>query len=109
MPPMVQHKTPELPASDESAHALPRPLKLPAIARRNELFGRACDQYIISRTACNTAQNGYARGVVAIEIIALRPFSRGAFALKAWLAPKSPGFQAKTGPGAHSSRSARRD
>ena len=37
MSPMVQHETPELPASDGSAHALPRPLKLPVIARRNDL------------------------------------------------------------------------
>ena len=37
MPPVVQHQSPELPASDGSAHALPRPLKLPVIVRRNNL------------------------------------------------------------------------
>ena len=35
MPPVVQHEASELPASDGSVHGLPRPLKLPAIARRN--------------------------------------------------------------------------
>ena len=34
---VVQHKPSELPASDGSAHALPRPLKLPVIARWNDL------------------------------------------------------------------------
>ena len=47
MPPMVQHKSPELPASDGSAHALPRLLKLPVIARRNDLYERVHRQYII--------------------------------------------------------------
>ena len=49
MSPMVQHKSPELPASDGSAHALPRPLKLPVVARRNDLCERVRHQYIISR------------------------------------------------------------
>ena len=49
MPPMVQHETPELPASDGSAYALPRPLKLPVIARRNDLCEEGCHQYIIPR------------------------------------------------------------
>ena len=49
MPPMVQHETPELPASDGSAHALPRPLKLPVIARRNDLCEEGCHQYITPR------------------------------------------------------------
>ena len=35
MPPVVQHKSAELPASDGSVHGLPLLLKLPAIARRN--------------------------------------------------------------------------
>ena len=33
MPPVVQHKAPELPASDGSAHGLPLLLKLPVIVR----------------------------------------------------------------------------
>ena len=36
MPTVVQHKAPELPASDGSAHGLPLLLKLPVIIRWND-------------------------------------------------------------------------
>lgn len=38
VPPVVQKETLELPASDGSAHGLPLLLKLPVIARRNDLY-----------------------------------------------------------------------
>ena len=38
MPPVVQHKAPELPLPDGSSHALPLLLELPVTARRNDLY-----------------------------------------------------------------------
>ena len=55
-------------------------------------MSRVWHQCIILLSTCNTTQNGYAGVTVAIETIAVRRFSRGAFALKAWFAPKSPCF-----------------
>ena len=57
MPPVVQHKSSELPASDGSAHALPRLLKLPVIARRNYKSEEAATSTLYHGNACNTAQN----------------------------------------------------
>ena len=51
MPPVVQHKAPELPASDGSAHGLPLLLKLPVIIRWNNLAvkGMSLVHYITER------------------------------------------------------------
>ena len=96
MSPMMQHKSPELPTFDGSAHALPRLLKLPVIARRNDL----CEEgptpvYYTTGTPVlphETAmpQHYYFPNSRCAVILAGHACSEGA------AAPKDRGFRAKT-------------
>ena len=91
MPPVVQHETSELPASNWCPHELPL-LKLPVIARRNDLCEEGLRPAYHTTKRLSYRAKRVCRGIIAIKIIALRRFSRGAFALKSESPAKSPGF-----------------